>query len=484
MASGLRRVLAVLPTGGGKTIVAAELVRRAVAGGKRVLFLAHKRELVQQASRKLFAAGIDHGIVAAGFTGRAASVQVASVPTLHSRAVRSSKIDLPPADLIIVDEAHHANATTWRRILDAYPEAQIVGFSATPARGDGRGLGVVFQAMVEGPTIKQLIDLGHLVGTRVFAPTVPDLAAVEVRRTGDYHEGQLAEIMDRPKLTGDIVTHYHRLAGGQKAVVFATSREHGAHLCHEFNLSGVPAGYVDGETPTPERDRILRMLVEGGLDVVVNVGCLVEGWDCPEVRVLVLARPTKSLGLYLQILGRGLRPAPGKTHCLVLDHAGATLEHGFAEEPTRWTLDANQRAERPQRATRSKNQPPRLLACPECAAVRCNWQPCENCGWRPPPRRSAVDMIEGDLGEVDRTRKVKPLSPSQAAREAFHRQLLWFANERGYRPGWAAHKFKEKFGDWPHGTPTPMEPTPEVRSWIRSRTIAYAKARQNERGAA
>jgi DNA repair protein RadD len=479
IAAGRRSIIIVAPTGAGKTVIAAKIANDAEARGKRVLFLVHRRELVIQSSAKLHATGLDHGIVAAGFPTRPGEpIQVASIQTLHARSIRSSAMKLPDADLILVDEAHHATAQTWKRILQAYPAAIVIGLSATPCRGDGRGLGGIFKSMVECPSVPELIAGGFLVPTKVYAPSSPDLTGVRIRH-GDYNETQLAERMDRAQLVGDVVTHWHRLAAGRRTVVFATSVAHAVHLRDQFGRSGVAAAHVDGSTPAAERDGILGRLATGTLEVVVNCGVLTEGFDLPAIGCLVLARPTKSLVLYRQILGRGLRPSPGKDHVLVLDHAGATFEHGLIEEPIEWTLAPDKRAERPPHASRGKQQAPELKNCPECSAVRWNWQPCAECGWRPRTRPEAIETLEGELGHLGDDYKAREQKPTADEKLKFFQELLWIAREKGYQPGWAAHKYREKFSVWPQrqSLASPVEPRPEVRSWVRSKQIAWAKSK-------
>jgi DNA repair protein RadD len=255
VAAGRRRVLLVAPTGSGKTVIAGAIMAGTASAGGRVLFLAHRRELIQHASQKLYAVGIDHGVIQAGFPTRPGeSVQVASISTLHARAIRTRTMDLPAADLVIVDEAHHTPARTYRRLLAAYPEAVILGLTATPCRGDGRGLGNAFDTLIECPPVAELISAGYLVPTRVYAPTRPDLTGVKVER-GDYVEKQLAARMDVGQLIGDIVSHWHRLAERRHTVVFATGVAHSVHLRDEFRRSGVWAEHLDGTTPAEERDR-------------------------------------------------------------------------------------------------------------------------------------------------------------------------------------------------------------------------------------
>lgn len=479
IASGLRRLLIPLPTGGGKTVISAEIARLAVARRQRVLFLVHRRELLKQSSQKLHAAGLEFGIVAAGWPSRPGElVQIASIATLHARAVRSSAMSLPAADIVIVDEAHHAIAGSWRRLVGAYPDALIVGLTATPCRGDGRGLGDMFEALIPCPGVPELIAGGFLVPTRVYAPTTPDLDGVNVER-GDYVERQLAERMDRPELVGDVVSHWHRLNTERRpTAVFATSIVHSIHLCQEFARSGVVAEHLDGSTPADERDAILARLSAGTTEVVVNCGVLCEGWDAPAVACIVLARPTRSMALYRQVVGRGLRPAAGKADCLVLDHAGSTLAHGFVDEPITWALQADRKAERASLGGQGTRDGRTLKSCRECSAVRWSGKPCPACGWRPRPRPVAVEFRDGELGAVTRDRAVRPEQLTADHKAGWHGMLAWIARERGYAAGWVAHKYREKFGNWPvtrHAIP--IEPTPEVRSWIRSRMIAFAKAK-------
>jgi DNA repair protein RadD len=481
IAAGHRRILLVVPTGGGKTVISAAMIAGTVERGRRSLFLAHRRELITQASAKLYAAGVDHGVLLPGFPHRPDErVQVASVWTAHSRAVRASVIELPEAQVVFVDEAHHSTARTYRDLLDAYPHAVIVGITATPCRGDGRGLGDAFEILVEGPPIAELIRDGYLVGTKVYAPFRPDLAGVAVQR-GDYVERQLAERMDKGELVGDIVEHHQRLAEHRPTVVFAASVGHSVHLRDEFCRSGVLAEHIDGTTPSDERDAILARLASGNVEVVCNYGVLTEGWDSPTVSCVVLARPTKHHGLFRQMVGRVLRPAPGKTDALVLDHAGAVFEHGFIEEPVRWTLSPGKRAENPRQTARAQSRAPALTTCPECSAVRFEGHPCPACHWRPQRKPEAVEVADGELGLVDRNRVVKLLHHTADDRLRFYQGLLYIAMERGYARGWAAHKYREKFKDWPTvRRAEPKPPDPATRSWVRSRQIAYAKALEKQ----
>jgi DNA repair protein RadD len=482
IAAGRRRLCVPARPGWGKTVVAAALIANAVVHGRRVLFLAHRRELIKQASAKLLAAGVlDHAILAAGFPVRlSAPVQVSSIPTLYRRAVRTRTIDLPAADVLFVDEAHHARARTYEKLIAAYPHAIVIGLTATPCRADGRGLGNVFQRLIPCPSHAELTKSGILVSAKFYAPVRPNLKGVRVER-GDYVESQLAERMDKAKLVGDIVSHWHKLGERRRTVVFATGVAHSVHVRDEFRRSGVLAEHIDGSTPVEERDAILARLAAGTVDLVCNAMVLTEGWDRPEVSCLILARPTKSLGLYLQMVGRVLRSSPGKTDALILDHSGAVFQHGFPDDEISWTLDTDKKAVNEAHAVRQAEPHSRGLAtCLECHAVRVEGQPCGSCGWHPVKRPKPVEIADGELGYVDRNRVVRRLVYGAEEKFRFYRQLLYIANERGYQIGWAAHKHKEKFGEWPpnhwRGS-SPLAPSPEVRAFVRSRQIAYAKSR-------
>jgi DNA repair protein RadD len=470
------KVLYVLPTGGGKTVVATNIIERSVARGERVLMLTHRREILRQTSLKI---PIDRGLIQAGLNiDPDYPVQVASIQTLWARCMRTDKIPLPAANLIIIDEAHHVGARTWRLILEAYPRARRIGLTATPCRGDGRGLGNYFDELILGPQISELIAAKHLVPTIYYAPADPDLRGVETRQ-GDYVINQLADRMNRDDLVGDIVSNWHKLAQRRRTIVFCVDVAHSVHVKDEFLKSDVKAEHVDGSTPKAERDAILARLESGETQVVCNCMVLTEGFDCPPVGCIVLARPTKQLGLFRQMAGRGLRPAPGKSNLILVDHSGAVYGHGLLEDPVEWTLDVTKRAENPTHAKRDQQKISRLVECSQCSALRTGGEACPHCGFLPKRRPDAIVFAEGELARVDGSgRPINSSDPHERMR--WHAMLAHIAGERGYKAGWVSHKFKEKFGTWP---PTsrpipPMEPSREVLSWVRSRNIAWAKAQQ------
>jgi superfamily II DNA or RNA helicase len=392
--------------------------------------------------------------------------------------MHTGSMDLPPADLLVIDECHHAPANTYRKIIEGYPNATLLGLTATPCRGDGRGLGGIFDTIIECPQVAELITHGFLVKTRVYAPVDPDLKGVRTQ-AGDYVESQLADRMDQPKLIGDIVTHWHRYGERRKTVAFAVNVSHSVHLRDEFIKSGVRAEHIDGTTPKRERDASLARLATGEIELVTNCMVLTEGWDMPEVGCCILARPTRKMGLYRQMIGRVLRPAEDKPDAIILDHSGAVFRHGFAEDPVEWVLSPDHRAESPMHAKRCEHgSASRLLECSRCSAIRIAGEPCPACGFLPqkPPR--AVAIGDGDLGLVEGG-KVKTTTYSYEERVRWLAMFKYIEREQGYKPKWAIVNYKEKFNSWPAWglNPEPIVPSPEVLSWVRSRMIAYAKRR-------
>jgi superfamily II DNA or RNA helicase len=401
-AAGARRILVVAPTGAGKTTIAGFVILRALERGLRVLFLAHRRELIVQAWRRLLDLGLARdqvGVVMADDARRrpTARVQVASVDTLRRRA-------RPPADVVFVDECHRALAASYRAIAADYPNALHLGLTATPYRADGRGLGDAYDELVVVASPKQLIAEGFLVEPRVFtvpASQRPDLSRVRVSR-GDYSASQLAEAVDRQGLVGNIVEHWQTHARGVRTVAFAASVEHSQHIAARFREAGVPAEHLDGETPTSERDAILGRLDRGETLVVSNCGVLCEGWDQPAVKCAILARPTKSTGLYLQQAGRILRPW-NDVPAIILDHAGCALEHGLPQDDRDFSLEGRKR-----RAAATDRAAPVVRECGQCfALLPLATRVCPECGHSLVATRELPVEAPGELVAV-------PTSPTRA----------------------------------------------------------------------
>jgi superfamily II DNA or RNA helicase len=411
----------------GKTVVFSAITHGAVERGRQVLILVHRRELITQASSKLAGAGVPHGIIAAGFPASDQPVQVASVQSL---ARRMSGMEWSP-HLIVIDEAHHAVAGTWLSVLSHWPHAYRLGVTATPVRQDGRGLGSVFDRLVLGPSVAELIGGAFLTPATIYAPPpIADLSGLKTR-AGDYRPEQAAEAMDRPTVTGDAISHYQRLCNQKRAIAFCCSTQHAESVYTAFNRQGVPAATLLGTTPPEQRDRVVRQFAAGTIRVLVTVDVVSEGFDCPAAEAAILLRPTQSEGLYLQQVGRVLRPADGKAAAIVLDHVGNVHRHGFPDDHRDWSLD-----DRPRRAKGSGDAAPTVRTCEVCFAAFPPQPICPCCGT--PAKLSAreIRQREGELQELAREAVARSRRRDQGQARTLA-ELLAFAKQRGYSPGWA-----------------------------------------------
>ena len=435
MRNGHRRILAVMPTGAGKGTTIAVMVQSAADRGKRVLILAHRKELIADLSKRISWLGIDHGIICAGQPEDLTKpVQVGSVQTVVRRIDR-----IPEPCLIVQDEAHHLiYGNMWGRIVDAWPNAYLIGKTATPARLSGEGLGEghggYFTDMVLGPSVADLVFLGFLSQARIYAPPiVADLSGIR-RRAGDYANDQAAAAMDRPTVTGDAIAHYQRLAAGQQAIAFCCNVAHAVSVCDAFKTAGIGAALLLGNTP--DRDQVVAQYAAGAVRVLVTVDVVSEGFDVPAASCAILLRPTQSLGLYLQQVGRVLRPAPGKDAALILDHVGNVTRHGFPDDPREWSLSEG--IVRGGRGTPA----PSVRTCPECYAAFKPAPICPVCGAGCVPIRSRVIReMAGELRELKREEVRQRTDERRQARTL--QQLIAVGQARGMKNpvGWAKHVY-------------------------------------------
>lgn len=446
---GRRAPLLVAPTGAGKTVMFSYVAATSSARSKRVWILVHRVELLRQTSMKLEEAGVHHGLINPNYTPNyMASVQVASVQTLTRRMQH-----LPPPDLIVIDEAHHANAGQWRKILDSYPSARLLGVTATPVRMDGQGLGVeaggFFDELVMGPQVADLIGNGFLVNPVVFAPKERiDLSGVRTVR-GDYDQRELAAQIDKAHITGDAVAHYRKLAHGSPAVAFCVSIAHAEHVASEFRAAGYRAHSVDGSMDDALRRRILAGLGNGSVDLVASCDLISEGTDIPAIGAAILLRPTQSLGLYLQQVGRALRPCPGKDRAVILDHVGNTLTHGLPDEARDWTLDGMKKRKK----KGEQEESIAVTQCMSCYAVHAKAPVCPICGTvHEVKEQKAPKVVDGVLAEITAEMKaqIKRLKVTEVARAKTLEDLQRIEKERGYKAGWHKHvwasRSKKQFG--------------------------------------
>lgn len=422
---GARSILLTMPTGAGKTVVFSSIASGAHAMKTRTVILVHRDTLLRQACEKLSAYGVPHGVIAPGHTPTDHNVQVASVQTLARR--------LPgyAFDFIVIDEAHHATAGSWRKIIDAMPGAAILGVTATPCRMDGKGLDDIFEYLIEGPGTADLIRDGFLVPPEVFAPARQlDLSRVHTRG-GDYAIDELHDLMDRPTITGSAVAHYQKLCPGSSAVVFCVSVQHAEDVAKEFSAAGWRSETINGRMSADAVSAAVGRLSSRETQVLTSCDLISEGFDCPNVEAALLLRPTQSEGLYIQQVGRALRPAPGKSRAVILDHAGNCFRHGMPDDPREWSLDGRKR-----RHSGVGGAPIVVRQCPKCYACHRPGPVCPACMhvYAIDPRE--VQQISGELTEVQKleARRVRKFRIRQCrSLDDFHA----LAREFGYKPGWA-----------------------------------------------
>lgn len=430
--AGHRRVLMQAPTGFGKTVVASAMFGGAAQRGLRSVFIVHRRELVAQADRAFTENDVPHGIIASGIMPDLDQlVQIATIGALARR-----RDELRDVRFVAWDECHHLPAPGWSALQDALSGAFHVGLSATPRRLDGQGLRDHFDTIVKGPPQRWLQKRGRLATCRHYSPRSIDLTGVRIR-LGDYHRGDLTAAVDRSLVDDDIVANYRRFAHGKRMLVFATGIEHSIRAVTVLNTAGIPAEHVDGKTPTVERDAAIGRFERGETMVLSNVDLFGEGFDLPALEAVMMLRATMSISLYLQMIGRALRPAVGKNHAIVIDLVGNGARHGLVDDDRDWSLDA----------PATEPDPPRgLSVCAACALLDRHRTFCSACGAPPKPnRRDDMELwrdLVADPGLSIRLRSMRRQELLSWADD--ERKLRIVALALNFKPGWAWHRFQER----------------------------------------
>jgi DNA repair protein RadD len=452
---GNKSPLLICPTGGGKTVIASAIIESAVARDSRILFLAHRKELLDQTSKKLTLFGVEHGMVAAGqSTYLPAPVQVASVMTLIRRPGLLDRVDL-----IFVDEAHHVTTrNTYAKLMSWWPKAPVVGLTATPWRLDGHGLADIFDSHVIVRTPVELHADGWLVPVTGWRYQAPDLRGLKTKG-GDYEQEALGKAVRDAKLFGSIIDEWRAHANGMRTVLFACNIQHSLALRDAFLSAGVAAEHLDGETPGTLRDQILSRLRSGETQVVCNVNVLTEGFDCPELECAILARPTLSTSLYLQMVGRVLRPSTGKTVARIHDHARCTQVHGHPYDERDWDprkSDAPLSAKK----KRAEGGATKSLTCDKCGAVNFRW-PCANCGFEasppslPPTQTNATRVALGSGSATATPSGGRPSASelqrswrllTQADKHSFFQRMV---AKHGVRKAKGVYRWRSGDTEWP-----------------------------------
>ena len=437
------------------TTVAAHIIDSAVARGKRIVFIAHREELITQCSARLTEHGVQHGIIKAGHQpSHAAAVQVASIQTLIRR-------DCGSFDLVVIDEAHRSSSKSYLTVLARWPNAWGIGLTASPWRMDGSELGDIFDELVIVASPQELIDAGYILKPRIYAASRPDLTGVRTVG-GDFQASGLMLAMGRPSLTGDIIEHWQRHATGRQTILFAAGIEHSRNLVRAMLDADIRAAHVDGTTDSGVRTNLLDRLKTGRLDVLSNVGLFGEGLDLPTLGAAIFARPTQSATLHLQMCGRVMRNLPGKIAPIILDHAGNVGRLGFPWADRAMELNRSN----PDAWKKSKAAPTPLRSCAACFAIFeravLTGPDCPECG-APFTRTRTIRTSEGTLIDVTDLTPVKkphwldsfvpanPLHPTKDEKRKLYAYLAAIADKKTYKKGWISHNYRAVFGVWPVG---------------------------------
>lgn len=471
-----KRIVMALPTGAGKTVIAASLIRSAREKNKRVAFVVPSLTLIDQTVARFESNGIwEIGVMQANheMTDPNMPVQVCSIQTLARR-------NSPNVDMVIVDECHvqFKFLIEWMG-REEWKDIPFVGLSATPW---AKGMGQVWDDLIIATTTSELIELGHLSPFKCYAPAHPDLSGVKTI-AGDFDLKGLSVAMQRGALVADIVSTWLQRGEDRPTVCFAVDRLHAKNICDRFVEAGVAAEYMDAFTPMEERAEIVKRFAGGDTRILCNVGVLTTGFDA-DVRCIILARPTKSEMLYVQMIGRGLRTADGKDHCLILDHSDTTVRLGFVTDIHHELLDDGNK----NGPARPRDAKPLPKECPSCAFLMPpKTKICPACGFEKKPT-SNVEEVTGDLVELTARKTViaDSMYSTLAQKQQFYSELLLHAHLRGYKPGWAAVTYKDKFGNWPPyelKKELASEISPTTQSWIIHRNIAWARSQRRNRRA-
>jgi superfamily II DNA or RNA helicase len=445
-----RRVLFVLPTGGGKTVIFAYITEHAAAKGKSVIVVAHRQEIADQISVALTAMDVPHGRIQPGYATTDDLVQVGMVQTI---ARRLETIQAPA--LVVIDECHHSVAGTWAKITSAWPNAKLLGVTATPERLDGVGLRDAFDTMVLGPGVRELIDAGYLAPFRYLAPGGGvDLSQVR-SIGGDYNAADLEDALDQDSITGNVVEHYLQHLAGRTAIAFCVTVAHAEHVAQRFREAGISAASIDGTMSSEQRHHLVNQLRTGELRVLTSCEIISEGFDAPAVGGAILLRPTQSFALFRQQVGRCLRPKCDGSAAVILDHIGNVLRHGLPDAPHIWSLDSKKRTpvERQKAAVACRVCP----ACSEVFAAGAGHAACAlpddpACLFRPRilPEREGVlqEFTAGQSPPWARGIDIKHATGWRWYQLMQHAgsdpmRLRQIAEARGYRRGWIRHAMQE-----------------------------------------
>ena len=458
--TGHRTPVLSLPTGSGKTVIAGEIIKMARERDKKVAFIVDRLALVDQASAHLTAIDIDHGIIQGAHekTNYRKPVQVVSIQTLARRRPW-------PFDIGIIDEAHIL-FKAHRNIIETWNNLPFIGLSATPY---SKGMGLVYDDLIRPISINELIEQGSLVESDIYAPSQPDMSGVKMSG-GDFNQKQAGERTDDPKLIADIVETWLKLGEGKQTICFATNVLHSKHITEKFTQQGINAKHIDAYTDIDDRREVIKQFKRNEITILSSVGVLTTGFDAPNVEVEIIARPTKSLMLHCQMVGRAIRPHENKDRAIILDHAGNFERLGFHTDPMPDYLDMGDK-------NKSERKMKLPKPCPKCAYMKTTAK-CPQCDHVAIfVGENTIHEEEGELMAISNNK-----THTREQKQIFFAGLKGYAMKKGYAKGWISHTYKSKYGVWPNAykdTPS-SEPNQEVLNYVKYLNIKRHHDRKKE----
>lgn len=472
---GLRKIIMALPTGGGKSIIFGQIIVNAIDKGNTILWLVHRRNLVYQMKDVLEQFGIDCGLIMAGNESNTSrQVQLGTIQTYNRRldldATYNNRFYIN-ADLVLIDEGHRSLSKTYMDVISLYHDKIIISCTATPMRADQRGMGEVYDSIVDIAGVCELTTQGYLSPARYFAPSTPDLEDVKIAM-GDYVVKQLDKKMNKTKLNGDIVENWLKHGENRQTLVFCVNVKHSIAVRDEFIKYGIRAEHLDARSSDNDRDDVFRRMEDGDTKVICNVGLYQEGLDIPSVSCVVMARPTKSMGLYRQCCGRGLRVAPDKLDCLIFDHGGVIEEHGFLEDDILWNLNGKEIAWK--KAPKADSEP-RLCKCRVCHEIFSGTKICPKCGTELKSFGKKVEGTDEELVELKAKRKSNK-DMTRVDKRRIYGMLVYMQNDKGWNPGRKKHLYREIFNVWPRNLKgvAAIKPEGELSNMVKYAIIKSA----------
>jgi len=474
---GKRRVVIVAATGSGKSPIAGQMIKNAIEKNKKVLFLVHRRNLVFQFKEILDTKfNVSCGVIMSQVEFKQNRMcYLASIQTLSRRA----NLDefehnnfMMDFDLIIIDECHRSLSTQYQKVLNMYPDVMAIGFTATPVRADGRGLGEYFDDLLDVVDTGWLMDQGYLSKVRYYVPSEIDLEGIKTV-LGDYDKKEIDKRVNTPKLIGDVVSNWLLYGQDRKTIVFAVNVKHSISIRDAFERSGVSAMHLDAKSTDEERDYAFRQMEIGNIKVICNVALYQEGMDVPAISCVIMARPTKSLGLYRQCIGRGLRIYEGKKDLVVLDHGGTVEQNGLVSEKVIWSLDSTKKAY--EKKTDDKEKVTKPCKCTVCSAVFEKQDKCPDCGSPIKSFGKPIETKDADLHELDKKKATVADKRQYLGMLKAYVPTLKNPNQKRILGA-----FKGRFGCWPHHSykdVLPIEPDAEFLNYQKHLMIKYIKGK-------